>query len=408
MESKTGSSKTFLGVTFSYLGFSVTDGALRILTVLYFHNLGFSPFQIAALFLLYEIAGIFTNFIGGWIGALLGLNLTLVGGMLLQVVALGFLTVDDALLTVPYIMVIQGFSGVAKDLVKMSSKSSLKVITLKGQETQLFKWVSVLTGSKNALKGVGFLLGGIMLTYLGFQNSMALMAGTLFLLTLFTLFSVPSNLGKVKAKTTFKSLFSKSKSLNILSLARFFLFGSRDIWFVIGLPVYLQMGLGWSNSFVGALLAFWVIGYGIAQTLVPKFFKGEKLAGAMGGKSVSFWTGALILFPAGIALLINRGFDDKIIVSVGLLLFGVLFAVNSIIHSYMVLAISKSGHVSTDVGFYYMANAWGRLVGTLLSGWVYQAYGFSACLWWSAGFLAVAALISLMLPSESESFDPVI
>jgi len=191
-------------------------------------------------------------------------------------------------------MIIQGFSGVAKDLVKMSSKSSLKVINLKGEETQLFKWVSVLTGSKNALKGVGFLLGGIMLTYLGFQDSMALMAATLFLLTLFTFFSVPKNLGKVKKKTTFKSLFSKSRNLNILSMARFFLFGSRDIWFVIGLPVYLQMSLGWSHSFVGGLLAFWVIGYGIAQTLVPRFIKEEQLAGVMGGKSVSFWTGGSI------------------------------------------------------------------------------------------------------------------
>ena len=323
--------------------------------------------------------------------------------MLLQVFSLGLLTVGNEYLTVPYIMIIQGFSGVAKDLVKMSSKSSLKVINLKGEETQLFKWVSVLTGSKNALKGVGFLLGGIMLTYLGFQDSMALMAATLFLLTLFTFFSVPKNLGKVKKKTTFKSLFSKSRNLNILSMARFFLFGSRDIWFVIGLPVYLQMSLGWSHSFVGGLLAFWVIGYGIAQTLVPRFIKEEQLAGVMGGKSVSFWTGALILFPVGIALLLNRGFDDKIIVSAGLLLFGIFFAVNSIIHSYMVLALSKSEHVSTDVGFYYMANAWGRLVGTLLSGWVYQAYGFTACLWWSAAFLAVAALISLKLPSDYDS-----
>lgn len=391
-------SKSFLSITFSYLGFSVTDGAIRMLVVLYFHNLGFTPFQIASLFILYEIAGIFTNFIGGWIGAILGLNVTLITGMLLQVVSMGLLTVENALLTAPYIMLMQGISGVAKDLVKMSCKSSLKVLSADEKDSQLFKWVSVLTGSKNALKGVGFLLGGLLLTKLGFQYSMGLMAVMLLFLTAFTFITIPKKLGKAKKKTALKSLFSKSKEINTLSMARFFLFGSRDIWFVVALPVFLQVSLRWSNSYVGAFLAFWVIGYGLAQTLVPRFTNGDKLAHTMGNKSVAFWTGLLIVFPATIALSLNGGIDNKYIIVIGLLSFGVVFAINSIIHSYLVLAYSKDNNVSTDVGFYYMANACGRLVGTLLSGWIYQKQGFVACLWWSVGFLILASLISLWLP----------
>jgi len=394
------SSKGFLSIALSYLGFSVTDGAIRMIVVLYFHELGFSPLQIASLFLFYEIAGIVTNFIGGWMGSIIGLNITLIAGMLLQVLAMGFLTVDNSFLTVPYIMLMQGFSGIAKDLVKMSSKSSLKVLNTDGNESSLFRCVSLLTGSKNALKGVGFLLGGVFLTQFGFQFSMGLMAGMLLLLTLFTMISLPKHLGKSKKKRDFKSLFSKSKAINILSLARFFLFGSRDIWFVIGLPVFLQVSLGWSYSSVGAFLAVWIIGYGIAQTLVPKFIIGDKLASTMGSKSVAFWTGILVLFPACIALSLNKDFNDELIIIIGLLSYGIVFAVNSIIHSYLVLAYSDDESVSTDVGFYYMANASGRLVGTLMSGWVFQSYGFIACLWWSVFFLMMASLTSLRLPEN--------
>ncbi len=393
------SSKSFLIIALSYLGFSLTDGAIRMLVVLYFHELGFSPFQIASLFIFYEIAGIVTNFIGGWLGSMIGLNITLIAGMLLQVGSMSLLTVDNTLLTVPYIMLMQGFSGVAKDLVKMSSKSSLKVLNTDGSESRLFRCVSLLTGSKNALKGVGFLLGGIFLTQFGFQFSMGIMAGTLFALTLFSIGSLPKNLGVSKSKSSFKRLFSKSKAINVLSLARFFLFGSRDIWFVIGLPVFLQVGLKWSYSSVGSFLASWVIGYGIAQALVPKCIQGDKLARTVGNRSVAFWTGILTLFPASIALSMGKGLNDNLIIITGLLCYGLVFAVNSIIHSYLVLACSDEESVSTDVGFYYMANAGGRLVGTLMSGWVFQNYGFLHCLWWSAGFLMLASLISLRLPA---------
>ncbi len=331
-------------------------------------------------------------------GSIFGLNITLIAGMLLQVLAMGLLTVDHIFLTVPYIMLMQGFSGIAKDLVKMSAKSSLKALNQDETESGLFKCVSILTGSKNAMKGLGFLLGGIFLTQFGFQFSMGLMAGTLLALTLFSIISLPKNLGRSKEKIAFTSLFSKSKSINILSLARFFLFGSRDIWFVIGLPVFLQVNLEWSYSSVGSFLASWIIGYGLAQTLVPKFITGDQLARAMGNKAVAFWTGILVLFPAGIALLLNKGFNNEIII-IGLLSYGIVFAVNSIIHSYLVLAYSNEESVSTDVGFYYMANAGGRLVGTLLSGWVFQSYGFLACLWWSVSFLVMASLISIRLPN---------
>ncbi len=398
-------SNSFLSITFSYLGFSLTDGAIRVLVVLFFHHQGFSPFQIASLFLLYEIAGIFTNFLGGWIGTKLGLNTTLIAGMLLQVASMALLTVENALLTVPYIMLMQGFCGIAKDLVKMSCKSSLKVINQEGESGRLFKWVSLLTGSKNSMKGAGFLVGGLMLTYQGFQRSMGIMAIILLLLTVMTYLMIPKNLGKAKKKSSWRSLFAKSRAINVLSLARFFLFGSRDIWFVIALPVYLQTTINWSNSYVSTFLACWVIGYGLAQALVPKFTNGHKLSQSMGSKGVAFWTGFLILFPAGISLSLNQDLSNELIIVVGLLTFGVVFAVNSIIHSYLVLAYSEDDQVATDVGFYYMANACGRLVGTLLSGAIYQAYGFISCLWWSAGFLLIAALLSLGLPKAVRSSE---
>jgi predicted MFS family arabinose efflux permease len=387
-----------LSVTLPYMGFELTDGAIRMLVVLTFHEMGYTAFQIAGLFLLYEIAGIVTNFVGGWLGSNLGLEKILVAGLGLQVLAMAMLTVGQGWLTVPYVMLTQGISGVAKDLVKVSSKSSLKFIIPDKSDSALFKWVSIITGSKNALKGVGFFLGGLLMVTMGMQPAMALMAIGLGVGIFFTLPALPKNLGRSHKPLDIRSQFRKTKAIHVLSGARFFLFGSRDVWFVIGLPVFLQDVLGWSYTFTAGFMGAWIIGYGISQTAVSRFFDGGRLAVSMGHESVAFWTASLIAFPTLIILALSVGFDPGFVLIVGLMGYGVFFAVNSIIHSFLVLVYSDTKKASADVGFYYMANAGGRLAGTLLSGWVYQTQGFEACLVWSGGFLVAAALISLLLP----------
>lgn len=392
----------FFAITIPYLIFSVTDGATRMLVILHFHSLGFSPAQIAALFLFYEIAGIFTNFLGGWIGSHLGLNITFLSGLSLQLVAMFMMTVSDSQLSVLYVMSAQGLAGISKDLVKISSKSSLKVIAPKGDDTTLFKWVSLLTGSKNSFKGIGYLLGGIMMSQLGIQHAMIAMMFVLSIATVVTFYYIPRDIGKTKTKVKFKSLFSKSPEINVLSGARFFLFGSRDIWFVVGLPVFLTEVLSWKYEFVGIFLGSWIIGYGIAQTLVPKFFDGKTLSTSMGTKSVSLWAAGLMSFPLGIVLAFTAGVPQGYALVGGLLAYGIFFAVNSIIHSYLVLFYSDKEKAASDVGFYYMANSAGRLVGSLLSGWVYQTQGLIGCLLLSCCFLASASVISLWLPAQKK------
>lgn len=386
-----------------YMGFELTDGAIRMLVILHFNDLGFDPFQIAALFLLYEIAGIVTNFIGGWLGSTFGLDKILVIGLFVQVAATAMMTVSNSMLTVFYVMAAQGLSGVAKDLVKVGAKTSLKFLVPEGADSDLFRWVSIITGSKNAMKGLGFLLGGLLITAFGLQISMLLMSVTLACATIIVIPTLPKQLGRAKKKVKVSTLFSKTSAINVLSAARFFLFGSRDVWFVIGLPVYLQAVLGWSYAGVAFFLASWIVGYGFAQSVVSRFFHGADLSVTMGSAAVAFWTANLIFFPVGIVILLMLGFPPGWVLVIGLMGYGIYFAINSIIHSYLVLLYSDRDKAAADVGFYYMANAGGRLAGTLMSGWVYRTDGIIGCLLWSAGFLAAAALISLWLPPLSRS-----
>ncbi|NES90237.1 MULTISPECIES: organoarsenical effux MFS transporter ArsJ [Okeania] len=407
MASTTSSSiKNYALVTLAYWGFTITDGALRMLVLLYFYKIGYSPLEIAFLFLFYEVFGIFTNFFGGWIGSQFGLRVTLYSGLALQVFALIMLSwVNPSWaqwLAVSYVMVAQAFSGIAKDLTKMSSKSAIKLVVPEDAESSLFKWVAVLTGSKNALKGVGFFVGSALLTLFGFVNALWIMAGGLFLI-LFTSIMLPEDMGKIKQKVNFKELFSKSQEINILSAARFFLFGSRDVWFVVGLPVFLQGTLGWSFYEVGGFMASWVIGYGIIQSLAPtliqKFGSGEPPQ----SKTIQFWTFTLTGIPGAIAIALQSGLPANWVIVSGLMLFGVVFAFNSAVHSYLVLAFTDDDKVALNVGFYYMANSGGRLAGTVLSGLVYQIFGLVGCLWVSMSFVLAAGLISLKLPDPQPS-----
>jgi len=389
-------------VTAAYWGFTLTDGALRMLVLLHFHELGYTAVQIAFLFLLYEFCGVVTNLIGGWIGSHFGLKITLFSGLLLQIAALTALAMLDpnwsVALSVAYVMGAQALSGVAKDLTKMSSKSAIKVLVPKDADSVLFKWVAILTGSKNALKGAGFFLGGLFLTWLGFAGSLVAMAVGLAFVLLATVFSLPKEMGQARVKVKFSTILSKSRDINLLSAARMFLFCSRDIWFVVGLPVFLSASLGWSHAEVGGFLALWVIGYGGVQALAPGLLKGALAGGSPRGGTATAGAFLLAGLTALIAIGVHFDLSPWLTVVTGLGLFGLVFAVNSSVHSYLVLAYTESDQAALNVGFYYMANAAGRLVGTLLSGVVYQIGGLVACLWVSAGFVLVAGLISLRLP----------
>lgn len=404
--------RQYLLITFNYWSFTLTDGALRMLVVLHFHDLGYTPFAIAMLFLFYEIFGVVTNLLGGYLGARLGLNRTMNLGLGMQVMALGMLLVPAASLPlwlagVPWVMSAQALSGVAKDLNKMSAKSAIKLLVPKGEQGKLYKWVALLTGSKNALKGAGFFLGGVLLALLGFELAIATMASMLGLVWLLSLVMLKKDLGKAKNKPKFTEIFSKSRSVNILSAARLFLFAARDVWFVVALPVYLASKFGWDHWAVGGFLAVWVIGYGIVQTLAPKItgnHQHQSLAvGAVpDGRSALIWASILAFIPALIASAIQFSFYPEASLLLGLMLFGALFAVNSSLHSYLIVSYASEEAVSLDVGFYYMANAMGRLVGTVLSGWVYQSHGLVACLWMSTAFIATTALISIKLPRQAK------
>ncbi|MBC3362294.1 organoarsenical effux MFS transporter ArsJ [Pseudomonas sp. SWRI154] len=388
--------RQYLLVTGNYWAFTLTDGALRMLVVLHFHALGYSPLQIAALFLFYELFGVVTNLLGGYLGARLGLNRTMNIGLGLQVVALLMLTVPCAWLTVAWVMMAQALSGIAKDLNKMSAKSSIKLLVPDGEQGRLYRWIAILTGSKNALKGVGFFLGGALLALIGFQGALLAMAFVLALIWVGSLILLKKDLGKAKAKPRFRDILSKSRAINILSAARMFLFGARDVWFVVALPVYLSSVFGWDFWTVGGFLAAWVIGYGIVQSLAPNI-TGKKRGQVPDGRAAFLWALALAGLPAVIAL----GLSEQAVLLGGLMIFGALFAVNSSLHSYLIVSYAKEDGVSLDVGFYYMSNAIGRLAGTLLSGWVYQGYGLAACLWISSAFVLLAALISLALPRHA-------
>jgi predicted MFS family arabinose efflux permease len=396
--------RNYAVVTASYWGFTLTDGALRMLVLLHFHTLGYAPLELAFLFLLYEFFGVVTNLLGGWIGSRIGLKITLYSGIALQIFALWMLSLLDPAweraLSVAYVVAAQGLSGIAKDLTKMSSKSAIKLVVPEDAHSALFKWVALLTGSKNALKGAGFFLGAFLLATLGFEYSLWSMAGGLAVILVAAFALLPDDLGKTKAKVKFSRIFSKSRAINLLSAARFFLFGARDIWFVVGVPIFLYEGLGWSFMQVGGFLAAWVIGYGMVQAVAPSVVR--RLVDGQSSETRAAQVCAFLLaaVPVGIAVAIEAGISPAIAVVGGLALFGVIFAVNSSVHSYLILAFTDADKVALNVGFYYMANAGGRLFGSLLSGLTYQLWGLTGCLLTASTFLLATGAITIVLAGE--------
>ena len=394
-------------VTAAYWAFTLTDGALRMLVLLDFNQLGYTPVQLAFLFLLYEFFGIVTNLVGGWVASRTGLRFTLVLGLVLQVLALGLLALLNRdwsmAASVAYVMGCQALSGIAKDLTKMSAKSAVKVLVPKGDESGLFKWVAVLTGSKNALKGAGFFVGGALLSTLGFRGSLLAMAGGVLVVLLLVLSFLPASIGQAKKKAAFSGILSNSSGINRLSLARLALFAARDVWFVVSVPIFLASVLGWSFTQVGGFMALWVIAYGGVQSVSPvllaRVTKGQAPGPAFASTLALALAGVTALIPIGLRL--NAPAAATMLG--GLVLFGIVFALNSSVHSYLVLAYSETDRVSLSVGFYYMANACGRLLGTLLSGLLYQWAGVSASLWGAVVLAATAGLVAMFLPPVSAS-----
>jgi len=393
--------RSYALVTGAYWGFTITDGALRMLVVLHFYKRGYDSISIAFLFLFYEFFGIVTNLFGGWIASRSGVKVTLYGGLALQIFALLMLALLNPhwseVVSVAYVMAAQALSGIAKDLTKMSAKSAIKVIVPDGTDGALFKWVARLTGSKNALKGVGFFVGGALLAAFGFVGALVGMAGALVVVLLATVASLSGDLGRSKKKVKFTSLLSKSSEINWLSAARLFLFAARDVWFVVGLPVFLSQ-LGWSFYAVGTFLAAWVIGYGFIQAGVPEILHALGSRDTVDGAAARQWAFVLLLVPLGLIGALRFGVEPGLALMVGLAIFAVVFAINSAVHSYLVLAYTDEDSVALNVGFYYMANAAGRLLGTLLSGILFKFAGFQGCLWGSGALVLAAAVLSLGLP----------
>ncbi|MDP9189443.1 MAG: organoarsenical effux MFS transporter ArsJ, partial [Actinomycetota bacterium] len=329
-------------------------------------------------------------------------------GLGTQVVALSMLALaPDPWLVVPYVMAAQALSGIAKDLTKMSSKSAVKLVVPQGEESTLYRWVAVLTGSKNALKGVGFFIGGLLLTLTSFQTALLILAGMVMAALISTALLMHGGLGRVDKTARFRHMFSNNRAVNVLAAARIFLFASRDVWFVVGLPVYLRTVLDWSFWEVGTFLAVWVIGYGIVQASAPRFVRRRaEEGGEPDGRTATGLAFALAAFPAAIAVALSADFDPALVLVVGLIAFGVIFAMNSAVHSYLILSFADNDKVAMNVGFYYMANAGGRLMGTILSGLLYQWQGLVACLWASVVFVLAAGLLSLALPRDKPARSP--
>lgn len=402
-ESRSADLRSYALVTGAYWADTIADGASRVLVLFFFYERGYSPFAVASLFLFYEIFGIVTNLVGGWLAARFGLKTTLLGGLATQVVALSMLAlVPVAWLVVPYVMAAQALSGIAKDLTKMSSKSAVKLVAPADAPDALFRWVAILTGSKNALKGVGFFLGGLLLTLVGFRTALLLLAGLVLLALLLVASRLRGDLGRPDPRARFSQMLSQSRAVNLLAAARLVLFASRDVWFVVGLPVFLRSELDWSFWEVGAFLAIWVIGYGAVQASAPRLLGRRRLPD---GRTATLLAFALAALPAAIALLLSAKLDATVVVVGGLIAFGVVFALNSAVHSYLILAYADGKQVAMNVGFYYMANAAGRLTGTVLSGLLYQWHGLVACLWASVGLVLAAGALSLLLPTEPERYN---
>lgn len=410
MHDEHASWRHYLTVGACYWGFTLSDGALRMLVLFHFFQLGYTPFQLAFLFVFYELAGIFATLAGGWLATCYGLRTMLAAGVSLQIIGLLSLSFLQPhwMPAVSFIWVVltQGISGIAKDLTKTASKAAIKIVGVRSND-QLFHWVAWFTGSKNAIKGVGYFVGGLGMAVAGFSLSLWILAGLLAGVLLASLATLPAGLGQRPASTSISEFFSKSSAVNLLAAARVFLFGARDIWFVVGIPVYLYQS-GWYFWQVGSFLAIWTIFYGGVQSVAPRLIRrsSDGLSAEIPASRLAIVFCAMVPFILGLWAMTDAQNADFVLLPVtgvvaGLFVFAILFALNSSLHSYLILAYAGSKKVAEDVGFYYAANAAGRLIGTILSGVCYSAGGLAGCLLASAVFLFFCTAICWRLPTRT-------
>jgi len=392
----------FVIISIAYLLFTVTDGAVRMIVLLHAYNKGFSAMDVAIMFSFYELAGVVTNVMAGMVGARWGIKTTLLIGLSIQLVAFGMLfgwqndwTKLEAII---YVTVSQTMSGIAKDLTKLGGKTVTKLVTPEGKNSSLFKLVSFITGFKNSLKGVGYFIGAALVS-VNYYLSLGVLCGFILAAYPFALFGLTNKLGRArKENVKFSQLFQNKYNINVLSLSRVFLFGSRDLWFEVPLPFFLRdpaSGIGWSRTLTGAFLAIFIIVYGQVQSWTPQLIL-KPLRQSPPDKYAAFWWCGSLAIPTAILAGLLLGSDifgptaasGSAISSLTILLYSfcVFFAINSSIHSYLIVRYADGDKVAMQVGVYYASNALGRLSGTILSGVLYTYVGstvvdgFGACL----------------------------
>ncbi|KAK9829657.1 hypothetical protein WJX72_007147 [[Myrmecia] bisecta] len=419
---KRGALGPFAIISLAYILFTTTDGAVRMIVLLHAYQQGFTALALAGIFSGYELAGVVVNLLAGVAGARWGIKATLLGGLSFQMVALGMLlgwqTSWGQAQAIVYISVSQVLNGVAKDLTKLGGKTVTKLVTPDEKQQALFKLVAWITGFKNSFKGLGYLLGAVLLT-VNYYLSIGIMMGLICAALPFAVSGLSWQLGRSERKNvTLRAVFRMNYNVNMLSAARFFLFASRDLWFEVTLPYFLRSpasGIGWGRVLVGLYLAIWIILYGQVQSWSPKFLLKPLGQSPPNKWAAVLWAAVLVACPAAMTgvLFGSNVFGYGVakgtavaVMTVILYLFCLVFAVNSAVHSYLIVRYAEGNKVAMNVGFYYMANAGGRLVGTLLSGILYTyvgdsiVQGFGACFAVSVAFVVISAVLASFIHDD--------
>lgn len=395
MAATTAGMRAFASVSLCYLLFTTTDGALRMVVLFYAFTLGFSAWDVALMFSLYELAGIATNLLAGVAGARWGIKSTLLVGLGVQLAGISMLFGFNIAWTDPgarwkalaWVAVANGVGGIAKDLVKLGGKTVSKLVTPDEKQSRLFAVVAWLTGMKNSMKGVGYFVGAASLS-VSLEFALGLNLALICIAIPIALFGLPRDVGKARSRNlSLRAILIPARNVQRLSFARAFLFGSRDLWFEVVLPFYLRdvaRGLGWSRFAAGAFLAAFIIIYGQIQTATPRYVLSPLCQEPANKLVQTLWNSVLTAVPLVLAVLFTSSDafrEHRVPEMTGaicalLACFCIVFAVNSSIHSYLIVRYSAGDKVAADIGFYYMSNAAGRFVGTLVSGALYE---------WSAG-----------------------